>query len=124
MNECLFCNRDNLTIVKQNSLAFAIFDLNPVTPLHALVIPRRHVDSYFELTPEEIAASHFLLSEMSKKLRSEDPTIEGFNIGINNGEVAGQSIAHCHIHLIPRRLGDVENPKGGVRHLIPNKGFY
>jgi len=73
---------------------------------------------------KELLACDDLLKQMKDKIQPEDKTVEGFNIGMNSGEVAGQTVFHCHIHLIPRRKGDVENPKGGVRHLIPGKGFY
>ena len=107
-----------------NELAFAILDGFPVTALHTLVVPRRHVETYFELSREELLACDELLRAMRKELVRRDSNIGGFNIGANAGAVAGQTIFHCHLHLIPRRLGDVENPRGGVRHLIPGKGFY
>lgn len=103
---------------------FAIRDGFPVTPLHTLVIPKRHVRDYFGLTKEEILAADEMLHKLRQTIQEEDGSVSGFNIGINAGEVAGQTIFHCHIHLIPRREGDVENPRGGVRHLIPGKGFY
>ena len=96
----------------------------PVTGLHSLIIPKRHAATYFELTNEELLACDDLLRKLSEKIKSSDSTVEGFNIGLNAGEVAGQTIFHCHFHLIPRRKGDVENPRGGVRHLIPGKGYY
>ncbi|SPC18469.1 putative histidine triad domain protein [Cupriavidus taiwanensis] len=108
----------------QNDLAYAILDGFPVTPGHALVIPRRHVEDYFGLTPTELAACDELLRKLRELTLSGDTAVEGFNIGVNAGEVAGQTIFHCHIHLIPRRQGDVANPRGGVRHLIPGKGYY
>jgi diadenosine tetraphosphate (Ap4A) HIT family hydrolase len=124
MKGCLFCCVEDEVKVVQNSLAFAMYDSFPVTPLHCLVIPKRHVEDFFQLTQDELLACNELLSVMRRNSLSQDTTIEGFNIGINVGEVAGQSIYHCHIHLIPRRRGDVENPKGGIRHLIPGKGSY
>tara|TARA_Y100000031_G_C8223715_1_gene387239 strand:- start:1545 stop:1853 length:309 start_codon:yes stop_codon:yes gene_type:complete len=96
----------------------------PVTEHHSLVIPKRHVASYFELGQAEINAINQLLKKTKDKLSNIDSTIDGFNVGINDGESAGQTIFHCHVHLIPRRIGDVDNPKGGVRHTIPGKGFY
>jgi len=111
-------------IVVSNGMAYAIYDGFPVTARHALVIPKRHAATYFDLTTEELLLCDDLLRKLSEKIRSEDPTVEGFNIGVNAGEVAGQTIFHCHFHLIPRRKGDVENPRGGVRHLIPGKGYY
>lgn len=108
----------------QNDLAFAILDGFPVTEGHALVIPKRHVEDYFGLTREELIACDDLLRQLRETEMAGDPSIQGFNIGMNAGAVAGQTVFHCHIHLIPRRQGDVENPRGGVRHLIPGKGHY
>lgn len=95
-----------------------------MTELHSLVIPKRNVESYFELGSAEINACNRLLCEVKKQIESSDTTVTGFNIGINNGESAGQTIFHCHIHLIPRRDGDIENPRGGVRGVIPSKMIY
>ena len=122
--DCLFCNIEAGRIVAMNDLAFAICDGFPVTPLHTLIIPRRHVVDYFGLSSRDVESCHSLLVALKDSLMDEDRTILGFNIGMNCGEAAGQTIFHCHIHLIPRRIGDVENPRGGVRHLIPNKGYY
>ena len=105
--------------VSSNALAFAIRDGNPVTPLHTLIIPRRHVESFFDLDGTERDAIFTLLDEMRSELQHQDDTIAGFNIGVNDGEAAGQSVAHVHVHLIPRRRGDVESPRGGVRGVIP-----
>ena len=121
---CLFCTISSDRIVAENELAYAIADGFPVTPLHSLIIPKRHVADYFGLTAEELLACDDLLKSLKRTISNQDPSVEGFNIGMNAGEVAGQTIFHCHIHLIPRRKGDVENPKGGVRHLMPGKGFY
>ncbi len=121
---CLFCSLPPQRVVLENDLAFAIRDAFPVTPGHTLVIPRRHVVDYFGLSPEELQACDDLLRQSRQQLKADDPLVQGFNIGINVGEVAGQSIFHCHIHLIPRRQGDVEHPRGGIRHLIPGKGHY
>lgn len=121
---CLFCSMAEERIVDENALAYAIRDGFPVTPMHTLVIPKRHVPSYFQLTPEELLACNELIGKLELAIRGEDPSVAGFNVGVNIGEMAGQTIFHCHIHLIPRREGDVPNPRGGVRHLIPGKGFY
>lgn len=121
---CLFCNIPHERVVIENALMFAIRDGFPVTPLHTLIIPKRHVRDYFGLTSEEILAADEMLNKLSNLIQTEDQSVQGFNIGINAGAAAGQTIFHCHIHLIPRREGDVENPRGGVRHLIPGKGFY
>jgi ATP adenylyltransferase len=123
-SDCLFCALPPERIVLQNELALAILDGFPVTEGHALVIPKRHVADYFGLAADEVIACDQLLHQLRAVAMSKDATIQGFNIGMNCGAVAGQTVFHCHIHLIPRRAGDVENPRGGVRHLIPGKGFY
>lgn len=125
--DCLFCDiqtNNRKRIVSENELAYAIRDGFPVTEGHTLFIPRRHVADYFGLVQSEVHAINELMSDQMKLLQSQDSTIEGFNIGMNCGEVAGQTVFHCHVHLIPRRRGDVENPRGGVRHIITGKGFY
>lgn len=122
---CIFCNTDkDRKIVLQNELAYAIFDAYPVSKLHTLIIPRRHIDSYFELGQAEINATTLLLNQMKNYVDSTDKKVSGYNIGINDGSTSGQTIPHCHVHLIPRRQGDVEKPQGGIRHLILGKGFY
>ena len=123
VNYCLFCQIEK-PIVAENQLVYAIQDGYPVVPNHTLIIPKRHFDSYFDLKQAEFNAVHQLLSETKNILQAIDSSISGFNIGINQGSDAGQTISHCHIHLIPRRKGDIENPRGGVRHIIPGKGFY
>jgi len=121
---CVFCNMQEDRIVRENRLAYAIRDKFPVTALHTLIVPRRHVLSYFELGRPEINACHQLLAEIRGEVVSSDSDVKGFNIGINQGIVAGQTIVHCHIHLIPRRGEDIDDPRGGVRHVIPGKGCY
>jgi diadenosine tetraphosphate (Ap4A) HIT family hydrolase len=121
---CVFCETSPERVVATNELCFAIHDKHPVTPGHALVIPKRHVADYFGLGRPELNASHSLLEELKKRLQDSDPTIVGFNVGINCGPAAGQTVFHCHIHLIPRRAGDAEKPAGGVRHVIPGRGHY
>lgn len=121
---CLFCEIPAERIIFQNEFCYAIRDGFPVTPLHSLIIPKRHVVTYFDLINEEVLACNDLMRQLKNSMLAEDGLIDGFNIGMNAGEMAGQTIFHCHIHLIPRRRGDVENPRGGVRHLIPGKGFY
>jgi ATP adenylyltransferase len=123
-DNCLFCNIEEKRVVSENELSFSIEDKFPVTSLHSLIIPKRHIPTYFQLGQSEINAVNQLLSQTKDRLLKRDPQITGFNIGINDGQSAGQTIFHCHIHLIPRRENDVENPKGGVRHLIPGKGPY
>ena len=121
---CLFCEIPDIRVIVSNPLAYAIRDNFPVTPLHTLVIPRRHVLDYFSLSKEELIACDDLLRQIKEEIQVEDSAVDGFNIGMNSGASAGQTIFHCHIHLIPRRSGDVENPKGGIRHLMPGKGYY
>ncbi len=108
----------------ENALALAFRDAFPVTEGHSLVIPRRHVVDYFGLTAEEVLACNELLRRLREQIQAADRSVTGFNIGMNAGHDAGQSVFHCHIHLIPRRSGDVANPRGGVRHVIPSKGNY
>ncbi len=122
--ECLFCAIPAARVIKENALAYAVYDGYPVTKHHALIIPKRHVPSYFDLSRPEINACNLLLEEVRDMVDQADAAVAGYNIGINDGEAAGQSIFHCHIHLIPRRKGDVDNPRGGVRHVIAGKGYY
>lgn len=125
--DCLFCDIqtiDRKRIIAENSIAYAIRDGFAVTEGHTLFIPKRHVIDYFGLVTAEVNAINSLIAEQKKLLQDLDSTIDGFNIGMNCGETAGQTIFHCHVHLIPRRKGDVENPRGGVRHIITGKGYY
>lgn len=121
-NPCLFC-KDPRGVSLERELAYSARDSYAASPGHTLVIPRRHVASFFELTPDEVAACMELINE-EKKLIDEEFNPDGYNIGVNIGQAAGQSILHVHIHIIPRYQGDVENPQGGVRHVIPKKGHY
>ena len=121
---CVFCEQKTLPIVHENTSAYAMYDSSPVTPLHALVIPKRHITEYFDLSDTELSDCHELLRLMRDEIQKQDPSVLAFNVGINVGKAAGQTIFHCHIHLIPRRSGDVEDPRGGIRHVIPGKGFY
>lgn len=124
--DCLFCDIqiDKKRIIEENTLAYAIRDAFAVTEYHTLIIPKRHVLDYFSLYQPEINAINQLIQSQKEKLDKLDTSIQGYNIGVNNGEAAGQTIFHCHIHLIPRRKGDVENYRGGVRNIIPGKGNY
>lgn len=124
MSDCIFCDPEEERVFLRNDLTYALWDAFPVTGRHALIIPARHAQDYFSLTTEELLACDSLLRKASELVKSDDRAVEGFNIGANVGHVAGQTIFHCHFHLIPRRSGDVENPRGGVRHLIPGKGDY
>ena len=121
---CVFCDIPKKRIVAENELAFTIRDEFPVTDLHSLVIPKRHIASYFDLGRPEINSCNALLESGKQDIQGVDETVAGFNVGINDGQYAGQTIFHCHIHLIPRRKGDVQNPRGGVRGVIPETQSY
>ena len=123
-NPCLFCSIKKDDYDRENNLAYASYDSYPVSKHHCLIIPKRHIKDCFELTNEELIACNDLIKEIKKDVVNKDNTIEGFNIGTNIGKFSGQSIMHCHFHLIPRRKNDVENPQGGVRSVIPNKQHY
>ena len=123
-SRCVFCELTRERIIEQNELAVVIQDGFPVTPLHSLIIPKRHVIDFFELRDSEIQACILLLQKTKTFIGTEDPNVVGFNVGVNVGAVAGQTIMHCHIHLIPRRRGDTENPRGGVRSVIPGRMAY
>ena len=123
--ECIFCNKKNCKIIQTTNYFFIIRDTSyPVTKHHTLIITNRHVSDYFELNKDETKELNEILKSQKKELQKIDEKITGFNIGVNIGEDAGQSIKHCHIHLIPRRKGDVKDPRGGVRGVIPSKQKY
>ena len=124
MQDCIFCNLEQSRIEKENTYALSCKDLYPVTEGHALFIPKRHVESFFDLDRNEKEAVFELLELEREELLQKDNLITGFNIGVNDGKDAGQTVMHCHIHLIPRRLGDIEDPRGGVRGVIPIKRIY
>ena len=123
-NPCIFCKIRKEEIQFENQLAYSSKDSYPVSEFHSLIVPKRHVETYFDLTEEEIQACNDLILKTKEKILKLDCSVKGFNIGANAGKVAGQSIMHCHIHLIARREGDVENPQGGVRSVIPSKQHY
>ena len=123
-DSCPFCSLDTERVLDSNEHALTFRDGYPVTDLHTLVIPKRHVATYFDLTDEERHSVHELLVSQQAAIKASDSTVEGFNIGWNCGEAAGQTVFHAHVHLMPRRKGDVENPRGGVRHIIDGKGDY
>ena len=123
-NPCLFCNISKSGCAHENELAYASYDSYPVSKHHCLVIPKRHIKDYFDLTNEELLACNNLIKIVKNEITNKDKTVRGFNLGTNIGKVSGQSIHHCHFHLIPRREGDVENPQGGVRSVIPSKQHY
>ena len=123
-NPCIFCNEKKNNIVDENEHAYASYDPYPVSKKHCLIVPKRHVKNYFDLSEKEILACNQLIKSMKIKIEEKDKSVKGFNIGTNSGKAAGQSIMHCHVHLIPRREGDVKNPQGGVRSVIPLKQYY
>ena len=123
-NPCLFCDSKKSGIAHENDLAYASYDSYPVSDHHCLIIPKRHIKDYFNMTNDELIACNDLIQIVKNEILSKDINVKGFNIGTNAGKIAGQSIMHCHIHLIPRREGDVDNPQGGVRSVIPNKQHY
>ena len=123
-NPCIFCIVKKQEIIYENDYAFVSYDSYPVSKFHSLIIPKRHVKNFFDLNDEELNACNKLIKKIKSKIENDDNLVEGFNLGTNAGSVAGQTIMHCHIHLIPRRRGDVENPQGGVRGVIPLKQHY
>ena len=123
-NPCLFCNSEESGCAHENDLAYASYDSYPVSEYHCLIIPKRHIKDYFDLSNEELIACNKLIKIVKKEITNKDSSVKGFNLGTNIGKVSGQSILHCHFHLIPRRDGDVENPQGGVRSVIPKKQHY
>jgi diadenosine tetraphosphate (Ap4A) HIT family hydrolase len=122
-DDCPFCHLPPGRILDANTHAVTIADAFPVSPGHTLVILRRHTASFFDLTAEELASVYELLQRAKARLGgSLNP--DGYNVGINEGEAAGQTLLHLHIHLIPRFVGDVVQPRGGVRNVIPGAGPY
>jgi ATP adenylyltransferase len=123
-SDCIFCEISEERIIGFNTLAFAIRDKYPVTELHTLIIPKRHAATFFDLFEPERRAINQLLDKLRDEIWSKDASVSGFNIGMNNGTTAGQTVSHAHVHLIPRRPGDVQDPTGGVRAIIPSKAIY
>ena len=121
---CPFCALPPARILASDGPCIAFRDAFPVSDGHTLIIPRRHVASFRDLTPDEWAAALRLAQQLATELQQADPTCAGFNFGANDGHVAGQSVFHCHFHLIPRRVGDHPNPRGGIRGVIPHKADY
>ena len=120
---CPFCTLDSIRIIDANDHAMAIMDGFPISPGHTLVIPKRHIASLFEATRDERDSLLDLLEQVKTKLQ-EKYSPDGFNIGVNDGVAAGQTVMHLHIHLIPRYSGDTEEPRGGVRWIFPDKAAY
>ena len=121
MKDCPFCHISN-TILSESDLVIAFYDGYPTSPGHSLVVPKRHVGTYFECTSEEKAALWEMVETVRRILEERKP--DGFNIGFNVGKAAGQTVFHAHIHVIARYDGDVPDPKGGVRHAAVGKGYY
>lgn len=120
---CPFCEMPPARIVDENDLAFVVRDGFPITPGHTLIIPKRHVQSFFDLYRLEIDALYCLV-RVAKQVLDLDYRPDSYNIGINDGPAAGQTIPHVHLHLIPRYHGDTADPRGGVRWLMPSKADY
>jgi len=120
---CPFCTPEDSRIIQSNIYTFAIYDGYPISPSHCLIIPKRHMASFFEATREEQAAMLDMLAMMRTILQKEHKP-NGFNIGINDGAAAGQTVMHLHIHLIPRYTGDQPDPRGGVRWIFPETADY
>jgi diadenosine tetraphosphate (Ap4A) HIT family hydrolase len=126
MPGCLFCdftNPEQNTVIAETELAYARWDNFPVSKGHAEVVPKRHVESYFDLSDHEVLAMYGLVKQI-KEIIDGLHRPDAFNIGVNDGKASGQSIHHCHIHLIPRYIGDVKNPRGGIRNILPRKEDY
>ena len=124
MSNCIFCNVSPKRIVHEYKHFYVIRDAFPVTPLHSLIITKRHVVSYFQCSKAELEEIPMILDTQKTELKYLDNEIIGYNIGMNIGEDAGQSIFHCHIHIIPRREDDTPDPRGGIRGVIPEKQNY
>lgn len=122
-NNCVFCSLDKERVVDQCDLTITFRDGYPVSPGHTLIIPKRHVATFFSLTEDEQVAINKAIQKSKINLDTEFSP-NGYNIGINNGKVAGQTVFHMHVHLIPRYKGDVNDPKGGVRWVIKDKADY
>ncbi len=124
--QCVFCDilsSGTQRIVRTHGTAVALYDAYPLNPAHALVIPKRHIQSFFEATPAERLDLLALLDTMKAEIDSSHAP-QAYNIGINDGPAAGQTVPHLHIHLIPRYDGDTEDPRGGVRWVLPDKAVY
>jgi diadenosine tetraphosphate (Ap4A) HIT family hydrolase len=121
--DCPFCSLPASRIVDEDEFCVVVRDAFPVSPGHTLIIPKRHVGSLFDLSVDETQSAFQMLRRAKEGLRSV-PGPDGFNVGINDGRAAGQTVSHLHIHLIPRYVGDVPDPRGGVRWIFPDKADY
>lgn len=123
--DCLFCRWIMTGAAEETAGTVAVFnDGNPVTEGHLLIVPLRHTADWLSMTAQEVRDSETLIRRLAARIKTTDPCVSGFNIGTNIGRSAGQTVFHAHIHLIPRRDGDVDNPKGGVRGVIDGKRGY
>src|SRR5262245_6899875 len=122
-NHCPFCRLERSHILLESEFAVAFLDAFPVTEGHTLIVPKRHVTSLFDL-PEEEQAAVWKLTALVRERMMTDRKPDGFNIGVNDGAAAGQTVLHAHVHVIPRRRGDVADPRGGVRWVVPGKAPY
>ncbi len=120
---CTFCHLGKERIFHEHELVAGIWDTYPLNPGHALLVPRRHIARWFDATPEEQAALTAAIDK-AKTAIEEVHTPQGYNIGFNDQKAGGQSVPHLHIHVIPRYEGDVPNPKGGIRNIIPARAAY
>ena len=121
--DCIFCDLKDKEIIAKNQYCYAIFDKFPVSKGHTLIIPFRHVETFFDASKEEKIAIVELIDEI-KEILDRRYSPDGYNIGVNVGKAAGQTIMHLHVHVIPRYKGDIEDPTGGVRGVIPDKMKY
>ena len=123
MDSCIFCSLPDYRVVAENDLTITVRDGYPVSDGHSLIIPKRHIASYFEASDEELMAINQALKLQKLEIDSEfEPS--GYNIGVNSGQVAGQTVMHLHVHLIPRYAGDIDDPRGGVRWVLPEHANY
>jgi diadenosine tetraphosphate (Ap4A) HIT family hydrolase len=120
---CPFCALPKTRILAEDELTLTVRDGYPVSPGHTLVIPKRHIPSLFETTAAERRALWEALHR-AREVLDRELRPAGYNLGVNDGEAAGQTVMHVHVHLIPRYAGDVDDPRGGVRHSIPGRGYY
>ncbi len=121
--DCSFCNTPESKYLIRNELCYALLDQDPVSEGHVLIIPFRHFSNYFDVTEEEKNAIWSLVDDVKHVIRQENSP-DGYNVGINIGRAAGQTIPHLHVHVIPRYEGDMADPRGGIRGVIPEKQKY
>ncbi len=122
-DKCIFCKLRDERVILECEYTITFIDTYPASPGHTLVIPKRHFATYFEATENEILAIGRAIQK-AKKILDDEYSPDAYNIGINNGEAAGQSVKHLHVHIIPRYKGDVKDPKGGVRWILKDKANY